>query len=84
MPVEFDEQKSFNSAYKDEANATGIIGMLIRKGVVSDQKQAEIALFIVAVIAFALAIFIFLHTTDSGPVHSDFKAQPIPPGATLP
>ena len=83
MAVEFDEQKSAGIAYRSPANSPGIIGFLMRKRVVRDESQANVALLIVSLISLAVAAYLFwsVFVLDSGvTVNQGVQTPPLPAG----
>ena len=60
MPVEFEENNSFKNLYtQGNQSHSGIIGWLIKKNVVSNEKGANILLIVITVICILLSAYIF-------------------------
>jgi hypothetical protein len=74
-PVEFDEQNesavrtgfSASSLSYTQPEQKGIIGFLIRKGIVKNARQASVILIIVMIICFALAGYFLWQTYGPAP-----------------
>jgi hypothetical protein len=65
--IQFEEgYNQVNAKYYNNASGDrGMVAWLIKKGIVKDEKTAQIVLLVVAVICFGLAFY--LMTKNSGP-----------------
>lgn len=72
MNVTFEEEQRY--AKRDAAApARGLYGLMMRWGFAKDQKQAEIALIVLAAIALLVAagIWLLAGTNTKGPTHEE-------------
>lgn len=62
MSVQFEEEKNFNEVFYKESSKGGskMTEWMIKKGIVKTEKEAKIFSIVIAVICFALAIFIII------------------------
>ena len=72
MSITFEEEQRY--AKRDiTAPARGLYGLMMRWGFAKDQKQAEIALIVLAAIALLVAagIWLLAGTSAKGPTHEE-------------
>ena len=60
MGVEFEEEKDFNTSYNRSLSGekTGLTDWLIKVGIAKNESSAKVIMFIVAILCFALSIFL--------------------------
>jgi len=62
MSVEFDEGKDFNKSFNRSISGekTGLTDWLVKTGIAKDENGAKVIMFIVAILCFALSIFLII------------------------
>lgn len=62
MSVQFDEERNFNETFHKSisGNNSKMVEWLIKKGLAKDEKGAKAILIIVALICFALTVFVIV------------------------
>ena len=74
--VQFEEEESYTPRFREYGGTNkGITGFLLKKGIVTSEKQANTLLLITAIIIFCISIFIFFYGSHEATVSNFSTVQ---------
>ncbi|MFA6297334.1 MAG: hypothetical protein WC629_02110 [Candidatus Paceibacterota bacterium] len=76
MPLEFEEEQYKSRDILNKGKTPKMVSFLIKKGIVKDEKQANVFLVIISIIFLLVSIFIFAYFVFG--IRNPFAKQPSP------